>query len=267
MAPVIEGVDPKPALKILPTSPQIAVSYWTLLAQIVADIGSPAQRDAGAPPAAAYQFLDTLMERLSKFYATQLGNVHAAGKLIAERVLAGGKLHLWSGRKEFYVEACSTAGGIRGNYPVCSPGEAYAELDPDTLSDTDVVIIACALAESQKETNMAHRIHATGAAIIGIFAAEREDEVPTEDFAALCEVTLDNQSGDAGGVLKVPGYDKKVIPTLGLMNNYSYWAVIGAFVQAMEEAGTAPYYWMSNHVPGGHEYNDQIKPLFDARGY
>lgn len=267
IAPVIDGVDPKPALKILPTSPQIAVSYWSLLAQIVADIAAPAGRPAGAAPAAAHLFLDILMGRLSNFHTTQMGNVHTAGRLIADRVLAGGRLHLWSGRKEFYVEACSTAGGIRANYPVCSPGEAYAELDPTVLSDTDVVIIACALADPEMETNMARSIHATGAAIVGFHAAEREDGIPTDEFAGLCSVCLDNQSGDTGGVLTVPGYQRKVIPTLGLLNNYAYWAVIGAFVQTMEDAGCPPYYWMSNHVPGGHEYNDAIKPLFDARGY
>jgi uncharacterized phosphosugar-binding protein len=135
------------------------------------------------------------------------------------------------------------------------------------LSDNDVVIIACALAEPGMETNMARRIRATGAAVVGLHGAEREDRIPTDKFAALCDVAIDNQSGDAGGVVVVPGYERKVIPTLGLMNNYAYWAVIGAFVQTMEESGNPPYYWMSNHVPGGHEYNDAIKPLFDARGY
>ena len=42
------------------------------------------------------------------------------------------------------------------------------------------------------------------------------------------------------------------------MNNYAHWAVIGSYVQSMEAAGVAPHYWMSNHVPGGHEYNTAI---------
>jgi hypothetical protein len=232
IAPAIEGVAPKPNLKILPTSPQIAVSYWSLLAQIVADLATPG-RATGAPPAAAHSFLDTLMARLAHFHATQLDNVHTAGRLIAERVLAGGRLHLWSGRKEFYVEACSTAGGIRGNYPVCDPGQAFAELDPATLNENDVVIIACALAEPGPETAMARRIHATGAAIVGIYAAEREDGESSDEFAGLCAVALNNQSGDVGGVLVVPGYERKVIPTLGLMNNYSYWAVVGCETRSL----------------------------------
>ena len=75
--------------------------------------------------------------------------------------------------------------------------------------------------------------------------------------------------------------------------------------QAMEARGVSPHYWMSNHVPGnrltaklsafsvplsicsaialpppptpfpvvrprrvgGHEYNERVKPLFEARGY
>jgi hypothetical protein len=30
--------------------------------------------------------------------------------------------------------------------------------------------------------------------------------------------------------------------------------------------GTAPRYWMSDHAPGGREYNDAVLPLFEARG-
>eukprot|EP01047_Picozoa_sp_COSAG01_P041415 COSAG01_NODE_3552_length_5942_cov_20.267842_6_plen_65_part_00 len=44
-------------------------------------------------------------------------------------------------------------------------------------------------------------------------------------------------------------------------------AVIGSYVQSMEARGVAPHYWMSNHVPGGHEYNDNVKEPFLQRGY
>jgi hypothetical protein len=83
----IEGVSPLPNLKILPTSPQIAVSYWSLLAQVTSDIATP--RAPSATPVAAHTFLDTLMARLDAFHATQLEIIHTAGKLIADRVLGG----------------------------------------------------------------------------------------------------------------------------------------------------------------------------------
>ena len=30
------------------------------------------------------------------------------------------------------------------------------------------------------------------------------------------------------GVLEVPGYDHKIIPTATMMNNYIFWALVGA---------------------------------------
>ena len=52
-----------------------------------------------------------------------------------------------------------------------------------------------------------------------------------------------------------------------MMNNYAFWAILGAYVQNMEKRGAAPYYWMSWHVPGGKAYTDSIHPYFLKRGY
>ena len=78
---------------------------------------------------------------------------------------------------------------------------------------------------------------------------------------------MDNLSGDLYGVMDIPGYPNKIIPTTALMNNYAFWAVIGAYVQAMERRGDVPYFWMSHHVPGGVEYNKSIREAFLKRGY
>jgi len=75
------------------------------------------------------------------------------------------------------------------------------------------------------------------------------------------------------GVLDIPGYDRKIIPTVALMNNYAFWSIIASYVQSMESRGEAPYYWMSWHVPyfdaprRGHAYTDSIHPYFMKRGY
>ena len=72
---------------------------------------------------------------------------------------------------------------------------------------------------------------------------------------------------DVHGVLSVRGYGTKIIPTTTLMNNYMHWALVGAYVQALESRGEAPYYWMSLHVPGGQEYDDAVLPHAQERGW
>ena len=146
-------------------------------------------------------------------------------------------------------------------------------LNPDDLSDQigvgDVVIIAWVLADPEPETAVARAVKASGATLVGMFPFDREDgnAGQVEEARGLCDFAFDNLSGDVWGVLSVAGYESKIIPTTGMMNNYIFWAIVGAYVQALEARGEAPYYWMSLHVPGGKEYDDRVMPHFQARGW
>jgi len=251
---VTPALTPVLHLKILPTSPMTVVGYWLVTAQIAHNL---AYNDTSGTHEAAEKYLDTLMSRLDSFHYTFSGAIQEAGNIMAERVLSGGRIHPWSGRNEFWIESTGTAGGLMGVYP----------LKPDSLTAKDIVILAAANATPEAEIDMARKVKEKGAWMIGIFPFERKDGIPTAELKDLCDVSLDNMSGDYYGVLDIPGYDHTIIPTTTMMNNYAFWAVVGAYVQAMEHRGEAPYYWMSYHVPGGREYDESIRPLFLERGY
>ena len=161
--------------------------------------------------------------------------------------------------------------GVYPNHPggfYTGPGpHKPPQFNPDDLTPKDIVLLAMAGNTPQVELDMAKRIRARGAFLVGIYPFTREDGFSTAPLRKLCDFSLDNLSGDRYGVLAIPGYDTKIIPTMALMNNYAYWAIIGGYVQAMEARNTAPYYWMSWHVPGGQAYDDSIHTLFLKRGY
>lgn len=265
-----------PHLKILPTSPMTVVGYWTIMAQIAYNL---AYKDTTGAHNAAEAYLDTLMARLAEFHARYIGDVNAIGPEIAERVLSGGKLYVWSSRWEFYYEAGGTAGSLMGIYPIHKEGfytetGSYsskiigpAKFIPENLTEKDVVVLAMAGNTPEVEVDLAERIKKQKALLIGIYPFQREDGYSTAHFGELCDWRLDSMSGDKWGVLDIPGYDGKIIPTMAMMNNYAFWAIIGSYVQEMEKRGVAPYYWMSWHVPGGKAYTDSIHPLFMKRGY
>ncbi len=265
-----------PHLKILPTSPMTVVAYWTIMAQLAHNL---AYTDTSGSNDAAAACLDSLMNRLSRFHAKHIGDVNEIGADIANRVLSGGKLYLWSPRWEFYYEAGGTAGSVMGVYPIHENGFytetgsyssriiAPAEFKPEELTEKDAVILAMDGADTSDEIAMAERIRERNPLLVSIFPFERVDGDPVEPLAELSDFSLDNMSGDAYGVLDIPGYDGTIIPTVAMMNNYAFWAVLGAYVQNMEKQGVAPYYWMSWHVPGGKAYTDSIHPLFMERGY
>jgi uncharacterized phosphosugar-binding protein len=243
-----------PNLKVCPTSPVTVVEYWTFMAQLAQNL---AVKDTTGGFAASAAYLDTLMGRLDLFHERNLFEVNKAGRQIAEKILSGGKLIPWSIRNEFFVEATGTAGGLMGIYP----------LKPDSLTTKDVVILAFGGAKPEKEIEMARKVREKGAFLVGIYPFKREDGISTAPMKKLCDVSFDNLSGDREGVLSIPGYQTKIIPTTGMMNNYIFWAIIGAYIQSMETRGIAPYYWMSFHVPGGKAYDDSIRPYFEKRGY
>lgn len=260
-----------PNLKILPTSPMTVVAYWLITAQLAHNL---AYGDTSGSYAAAGEYIDTLMARLDEFHYRYSETIVRAGEMIADRVLAGGKIRPWSGRDEFWIEANGTAGGLMGVYPLNrKPDLPYAQIklpegkEVNTLSGKDVVILAAADSIPDKEIEMAQYVKKTGAWLLGIFPFKREDGYSTAPLRELCDVSLDNMSGDKFGVQDIPGYPNKIIPTTAIMNNFAFWAVVGAYVQAMERRGVAPYYWMSFHVPGGKAYDDSIRPYFLKRGY
>jgi len=265
-----------PHLKILPTSPMTVVAYWAIMAQLAYNL---AYGDTSGSYGAAEAYLDTLMSRLSEFHRRYIGEINTIGGLIAERVLSGGKLYVWSSRWEFYYEAGGTAGSVMGIYPIHEGGFyaktgsysskviAPAEFRPEELTEKDVVILAMAGATPGVEIDMARRIRERNPLLVGIYPFEREDGVSTAPLRELCDFSLDSMSGDMYGVLDIPGYEHKIIPTMAMMNNYAFWAILGAYVQGMEARGAAPYYWMSWHVPGGKAYTDSIHQLFLERGY
>jgi len=243
-----------PNLKILPTSPMTVVAYWLITAQLAHNI---AYKDTSGTYEAAETYIDTLMARLREFHTRFFADINDAGEIIAERVLNGGKIYPWSPRDEFFVESNGTAGGLMGVYP----------LKPENLNAQDIVILAAADSTPAREIELAAKVREKGAWMLGIFPFEREDRISTDPLKKLCNMSLDNISGDFYGVLDIPGYPHTIIPTATMMSNYAFWAVVGAYVQAMERRGEAPYYWMSYHVPGGRAYDDSIRGYFLERGY
>lgn len=248
------GLINQPHLRILPTSPITVVEYWTIMAQLSHNL---ANTDTSGAFDKATAYLDTLMGRLDVFHERNIVDVNIAGEKMAQKILSGGKMIPWSSRDELFIEASGTAGGLMGIYP----------LNPDSVTTKDVVIIATASATPEKEIEMARKVRAKGAFIIGIFPFKREDGISTEPLRKLCDMSFDNLSGDTFGIFRVKGYKDKIIPTTTMMNNFIYWALTGAYVQAMEKRGVEPYFWMSFHVPGGEAFDNAIRPLYLKRGY
>jgi uncharacterized phosphosugar-binding protein len=59
---------------------------------------------------------------------------------------------------------------------------------------------------------------------------------------------------DADAAVVVRG--AAIAPASGVLNTAILWAVIAAYIEAMEKRGKPPHVWMSIKRPGAKDFND-----------
>ncbi len=67
--------------------------------------------------------------------------------------------------------------------------------------------------------------------------------------------------------MDVPGYSEPVCPTSGLVNAVLLWMLTAQLVGEMIREGEPPAVYMGVHLKGGREHNEQMRTVFERRGY
>jgi len=65
----------------------------------------------------------------------------------------------------------------------------------------------------------------------------------------------------------VPGFDKKICPTTGVLYALTLWMLNAQFIAHMIEADMTPVLNMGGHLIGGNAFNKEVRAITDKRGY
>ena len=207
----------------------------------------------------------TLVQRLDRIQV-QWTAVEAAGKLLADKVCAAGKVYAYDRMTSVTSELCFRAGGLMVIRPL--DFEDVAELTGMTeLGEKDVVLFFSYRADDPRDLKVADRIADTGAALVVL--CPFEPEVPSGEslLKDRGDIAIDTFSGDRVGAIEVPGMQVKVCPTSGIADVMAAYAVLGRFVTEMVSRGKAPNVYMPSHLKTWEEYNRASQARFEEAGY
>jgi len=220
--------------------------FVRLAAGFVAALPASAALAAHGKDEAMWRYVDRIMSDLRRFRKEQLAATNAAGKRVAQRVIAGGRLLVFDQSGKYTSEALGRAGGLMAIAGVRDGSET-------SVHAPDALIVVSDDAAAEADLAVARPARERGALVVGICPMR----AAAASLASACDIALDDHVSDEDACLTIRGLPKPIAPTSGAMNAAILWAVTAAHIESMDQHGRPPHVWMSMKRPGSKEFNDR----------
>ncbi len=246
-----------PAVRACPLSVQgVGNFYWMLSAEI-------AQRDKGksgmGKSGRAEEYIETIRQRGAKI-RSGFDVIDAAAKAMADYVANGAKYWNYTFGNEMADENTYRASGITMS----------RNINPNEISEKakagDFVIIGGEASDIRENTEAADAFRAAGLKVIYIGPARTEGSAG-DDMLRHADWHIDTFSPERNGVLDVPGFDRKICPTTGVLYALALWMTNAQFIAHMIAQNMTPGLDMGGHLIGGNGYNKDVRAIVEKRGY
>ncbi|MHB9027300.1 MAG: phosphoheptose isomerase family protein [Candidatus Latescibacterota bacterium] len=269
---------PKEEIPLGPTTAAYGmVTYWAMVAdaaRLLARDGSPiavkgdeprlvdnANRVSPEKPLGGQYFEESLRQigRIEE----EMGVIRRVTRAIADTISAKGKLYVYSGHREALAgEANQKRGGL-ALINTTSPEDAKF-----AGTAQDFMIMGIYQPDDATDLKMLDKFRGLGMKIASIGPVTRDGKTPPGR-------SIPNEADfhlgwmmDTYGLFALPGVDRKICPTSGLLVNVMFWTTM---VQLAEEimryTGNAPAVLSTGAVVGGAEQRKRAAELVKARGY
>jgi hypothetical protein len=193
----------------------------------------------------------------------ETGMVKRIASASVDSILSGGKLYVYSR----YREALSAeANGKRGGLALINI--THADDKNFKGSGKDFMIMGIYKPDDEVDIQMLEKFRKTGMKIASIGPATRDGRSP--DGRSIARET-DFHLGlmcDTYGIFAVPGIERKVCPTSGLLVNIMFWATaIEIAEEIIRRTGNTPGVLSTGALRGGSEQRARRMDMVRFRGY
>ena len=193
----------------------------------------------------------------------EFGTVKQIAGAAVDRILSGGKLYVYSRYREaLSAEANAKRGGL------ALINTTYAEDKNFKGNDKDFMIMGIYQPDDEVDLQMLQKYRKSGMKIASIGPATRGGKTPggktvsgETDFhlGLMC---------DTYGLFAVPGVNKKICPTSGLLVNLMFWAtIIQIAEEIMVRTGDTPGVLSTGALKGGGDQRRRRTEMVRIRGY
>lgn len=200
--------------------------------------------------------------RLDDLVATQLEQIEAAGRLVADALAAGGRVWLAPTSHTVHLEATHRAGGLVA---------AHILHDPAAIGPSDAVVIATSAGTWREPVETALVAHARGARVVAMTQLDferdprlRRDHPSGRLLSECADVVIDLGGPYGDGEQSLAGVP--FLPTSGATSVVALWMVVAAAADALEARGLRPLSLASVLLPGAAERNDALIAEYSRNG-
>ena len=198
-----------------------------------------------------------------KQIAVEHGKIKKIAGEIAERILSGGKLYVYSR----YIQALSLeANAKRGGLALIKT--THAEDKNFKGTGKDFMIMGIYQPDDEVDLQMLKKYHKMGMKVAAVGPITREGKIPAgKNTPGEADYHLGLMC-DTYGLFAVPGVKKKVCPTSGLLVNLMFWATaIQLAEEIMKRTGETPGVLSTGAMIGGGEQRRRRMEMVKIRGY
>ena len=193
----------------------------------------------------------------------ELGKIKLISEAAVDRILTGGKLYVYSRHHE---ALSAEANGKRGGLALINT--TYADDKNFKGTDKDFMIMGIYQPDDVVDLQMLQKFRKAGMKVASIGPTTRNGNIPdgtTVPGEADFHIGL---MCDTYGLFAVPGVDKKVCPTSGLLVNLMFWATaVQIAEEIMKRTGDTPGVLSTGALKGGGEQRRRRMEMVKLRGY
>ncbi|MEU6218406.1 SIS domain-containing protein [Streptomyces sp. NPDC047022] len=249
--------------------------------------GSGSETAAGEPAAGdlAGRFFDAAIGLLRRVRDEDAGPIAEAGTLIAETVVAGGRLFAFgAGHSSLAAQdLVYRAGGLALMNLLTVPGVvgvdvmpatlgsalervdglAGAVLDSSPLRSGDLLVIISLSGRNALPVEMAMKARALGVKVIGVTSVAYASQTKPRNSSGTylkdhCDIVLDSKIAVGDAELSLDTIPAPFAPASTVVTSALLQAVMATAAGVLADRGVEPPLLRSGNVDGGHEWNSQV---------
>lgn len=201
----------------------------------------------------------------------EMGNIQKIAAMAAEAALSGGKVYGYSFyRSALAVEAETRRGGLALTRGVDeSDGRLRTYAGEFEGTSKDLVIMGVFSPDDPADLRNLDRFRASGMKVASIGPMTRDIKVPD---GRTVPGEADVHAGlmcDTYGLYALPGFERRICPTSGVMINQLFFAIVMTTVEEImwRSGGNVPGGFFSAAVRGGTEHMHRMNTWWRERGY
>lgn len=240
----------------------------------------------------AGQFFDAAIGLLRQVRDEDAGEIGAAGNLIADTVVDGGRLFAFgAGHSSLAAQdIVYRAGGLALMNLLAVPGVvgvdvmpatlgsalervdglASAVLDSSPLRSGDLLVIISLSGRNALPVEMAMNARALGVKVIGVTSVAYANETTSRHVSGTylkdhCDVVLDSRIPVGDAELTLDSIEAPFAPASTVVTSALLQAVMATAAGALADRGIEPPLLRSGNVDGGHEWNGRVMTEYGDR--